>query len=300
MDKVKKEGLEMRYVYVCLLVFVLYFTQIEQTFALQNISAQNAVLIHQDTGEILFEKNAKQKESIASITKVMTAIIAIESGLLEKETTVSRKAIYTEGSSIYLEEGQKVKIRDLLYGLMLRSGNDAAIAISEEVGSSEQGFVYLMNEKARWLGMDETHFSNPHGLESENHYSTAYDMAKLMRYAMTNETFKEISGAKSYKPRHMTYEWGNKNKLLTEKYKHCTGGKTGYTEKAGRTLLTTAKKDEGELIAVTLNAPDDWNDHIKMYDLGFQKLAKSSMGDATEPTFAKIALSFFQQMLEVR
>lgn len=290
----------MRYVCTCLFIVVLFFTQVEQTFALQNISAQHAVLMDQDSGDILFEKKAKEKTSIASITKVMTAMIAIESGLLEKETTVSRKAIYTEGSSIYLEEGQKIKIKDLLYGLMLRSGNDAAIAISEEIGNSEQGFVYLMNEKARWLGMDDTHFSNPHGLEADNHYSTAYDMAKLMRYAMNNETFKEISSSKKYKPSHMSYEWGNKNKLLTEKYMYCTGGKTGYTEKAGRTLLTTAKKDEGKLIAVTLNAPDDWNDQIKMYDSGFQKLTKSSLGEATQPTFIETVLSSFQRILEVR
>ncbi|GAA0296837.1 D-alanyl-D-alanine carboxypeptidase [Gracilibacillus halotolerans] len=234
-----------------------------------SVSAQSAILMDQTTGRVLYEKNADNPELIASITKIMTAIIAIESGKLAEKVKISQNAIYTEGSSIYLQEGDQYTLEELVYGLMLRSGNDAAVAISEHVGESEEGFVYLMNEKARWLGMANTHFDNPHGLDSETHYSSAYDMALLMRYASQNEIFQEISSTKNYKPEGKHYSWTNKNKLLTQLYEHCTGGKTGFTKAAGRTLVTTAEKSGQTLIAVTIDAPSDWNDHISMFEYGF-------------------------------
>jgi D-alanyl-D-alanine carboxypeptidase len=160
-------------------------------------------------------------------------------------------------------------LEDLLYGLMLRSGNDAAIAIAEHVGGSVEGFVFLMNQTAASLGMTDTHFMNPHGLDEEEHYSTAYDMALLMRYAMGNKTFSKISGTTSYQAKTYDYPWRNKNKLLTMLYEPSTGGKTGFTKKAGRTLVTTAKKEKLSFIVVTLNAPDDWNDHMLLYEWGF-------------------------------
>src|SRR5690625_4455205 len=141
-----------------------------------NVSAEAAILLERSSGDVLYEKNAHNKQQIASITKVMTAIIAIELGELNDIVKTSRRAIYAEGSSIYLEQGEKMTVEDLLYGLMLRSGNDSAIAISEHIGGSMEGFVHLMNEKAKWLGMTNTHFANPHGLTDENHYSTAYDI----------------------------------------------------------------------------------------------------------------------------
>lgn len=236
------------------------------------VSAQNAILINQTTGDVLYEKNAYNKQSIASITKVMTAIIAIESSHMDDTVKASRNAIHTEGSSIYLEEGEEMLLRDLVYGLMLRSGNDASVAIAEHIGGSEEGFVYIMNEKARWLGMTDTNFTNPHGLEEDNHYSTAYDMAILMKYAMQNQEFKEISSTSMYTAESRSYGWKNKNKLLTHLYPHSTGGKTGFTSKAGRTLLSTAEKNGHQLIAVTLNAPDDWNDHIQLFNYGFNQL----------------------------
>ncbi|EQB36066.1 MULTISPECIES: D-alanyl-D-alanine carboxypeptidase family protein [Virgibacillus] len=259
----------MRIAIVCIAIFIfsLIFPSIGQ--ADPQVSGRNAVLIEQSTGRVLFEKQAHDKESIASITKIMTAIIAIESGKMQEKAKASRKAIYTEGSSIYLEQGEKMTIKDLVYGLMLRSGNDAAVAISEHIGGSEEGFVYLMNQKAKWLGMDNTHFDNPHGLDSENHYSTAYDMAILMSYAMKNETFQDITGSQTYLSENRTYSWKNKNKLLTQFYEYCTGGKTGYTKKTGRTLVSSAQKDGMNLIAVTLDAPDDWRDHISMFEWGF-------------------------------
>lgn len=239
------------------------------------VSANNAVLINQTTGEILYEKNAHEKQSIASITKIMTAILAVESGKMNEKAKTSRRAIYTEGSSIYLEQGEKMLIEDLVYGLMLRSGNDAAISISEHIAGSMEGFVFLMNEKARWLGMTNTHFDNPHGLDSDNHYSTAYDMAILMRYAMENDQFREITGATYHQAQNRSYGWGNKNKLLTSLYENCIGGKTGFTRKSGRTLTTAAHKNNVDLIAVTLNAPNDWQDHIQMYEWGFNHLVET-------------------------
>jgi serine-type D-Ala-D-Ala carboxypeptidase (penicillin-binding protein 5/6) len=230
-----------------------------------SVGAASAILMDQDTGRILYEKNANQTRRIASITKIMTAILAIESGKLNDTFKISENAVRTEGSSLYLKAGEKRKLVDLVYGLMLRSGNDAANAIAEHVGGSVEGFVFLMNQKAREIGMLNTHFSNPSGLDdSSDHFSTAYDMAVLTRYAMENKMYEKIAGTKMYKG------WKNKNRLLTEKYKYCTGGKTGFTKLARRTLVTTASKDGENLISVTLNDSDDWNDHISMYEYGFK------------------------------
>lgn len=242
--------------------------------AATGVSAASAVLIEQKSGRVLFEKDAHTKRRIASITKIMTAILAIESGKMNKYVKVSEQATRAEGSSVYLKPGEKIKLNDLVYGLMLRSGNDTAVAIAEYVGGSVDGFAYLMNQKAREIGMYDTHFANPHGLDDhENHYSTAYDMAILMRYAMQNKTFQKISGTKVYRAPNPTEDWDrvwkNKNRLLT-KYKYATGGKTGYTKRAKRTLVTTASKGDMDLIAVTLNDSDDWNDHISMYENGFK------------------------------
>lgn len=262
---------------ISLLLFSFIFPEVGQ--AAPAVSANNAILIEQSTGRVLFEKRGDEEQSIASITKIMTAIIAIESGKMKEKATASRRAIYTEGSSIYLEQGEKMTIKDLVYGLMLRSGNDAAVAISEHIGGSEEGFVYLMNKKARWLGMMHTSFDNPHGLDADNHYSSAYDMAMLMRYAMDNKVFKKVSGSKIYQSDSRSYSWRNKNKLLTQYYEYCTGGKTGFTKKTGRTLITSAHKNGMDLIAVTLNAPDDWRDHIAMFEWGFDNYDMKSIAE---------------------
>lgn len=240
-----------------------------------SVQAKSAILMEQDTGRILFEKNAYSKMRIASITKIMTAILAIEYGNLDDDVTVSKNAAYTEGSSIYLKPEQKIKLKDLVYGLMLRSGNDAAVAIAEHIGGSVEGFVYMMNQKAQEIGMMNTEFSNPHGLDDhENHYSTAYDMALLTKYAMENKEYQKVSSTKVYKSEDGKYVWKNKNKLLTQLYKYSTGGKTGYTKRANRTLVSTASKDDLHLIVVTLNDPDDWNDHIHLFEMGFNDYEK--------------------------
>ena len=239
-----------------------------------SVSARSAILMEQESGRVLFEKDAHKVSRIASITKIMTAILAIESGKLDEMVKVSDRAVRAEGSSVYLKPGEKIRLEDLVYGLMLRSGNDAAVAIAEHVGGSVDGFVFMMNEKAQQIGMTDTHFANPHGLDDhENHVSTAYDMALLTRYAMNNEEYKKISGTKIHRAPNPTETWDrvwkNKNRLLTEKYKYSTGGKTGYTKRAKRTLVSTAKRGDFEMIAVTLNAPDDWNDHIQMFETAF-------------------------------
>lgn len=271
-------------VFLIIMVFLVTFLFFpsHHVHALPEVSAKQAVLMEQSSGRVLFEKNADEPASIASITKIMTAIIAIESGMMDEEVKVSRNAIYTEGSSIYLEQGEKISLTDLVYGLMLRSGNDAAVAIAEYVGGSEEGFVYLMNEKAKWLGMENTHFDNPHGLDSDTHYASAYDMAVLMQYAMENPIFREISGTKHFKPESRSYDWQNKNKLLTMFYTYCTGGKTGFTKQTGRTLITTAEKNGTELIAVTLDAPDDWRDHISMFEWGFNQFGMDESEENSE------------------
>ena len=238
--------------------------------------AKSAIMIEQSTGRILYEKDAHTKRRIASITKIMTAILAIESGKMDKTVTVTDAILKAEGSAIYLKVGEKIKLSDLVYGLMLRSGNDAAIAIAEYVGGSVEGFAALMNEKAAWIGMENSHFTNPHGLDdSDTHYSTAYDMALLTKYAMGNKKYQKISGTKIHRAPNPNEVWDrvwkNKNKLLTEKYKYCTGGKTGYTKKARRTLVTTASKDGLDLITVTIDDSTDWADHIALYEAGFSQ-----------------------------
>lgn len=254
-------------------ILIIYFPP--KTKASVSVSAKSAVLMDQESGRVLYEKDAHEKRRIASITKIMTAILAIESGKLDKVVKVSERATKAEGSSVYLKPNEKIKLEDLVYGLMLRSGNDTAEAIAENVGGSLDGFVLLMNQKAQEIGMANTHFANPHGLDNfENHYSTAYDMALLTRYAMQNETYRVISGTKIHKApnpgENWDRVWKNKNRLL-KKYKYSTGGKTGYTKRAKRTLVSTATKGDLNLIAVTLNAPDDWDDHIAMFEYGFNQ-----------------------------
>ena len=234
------------------------------------------VLMDAKSGRVLLEnENSHQPMKIASITKIMTAILAIESGKMEQEVIVSENAVNQEGSKIYLVPGEKILLKDLVYGLMLRSGNDAAMAIAEFVGGSKEGFVYLMNQKAQELGMKNTFFSNPSGLDEEGkeHYSSAYDMGLLTKYALENKQYKKIAGTKSYTCSHPTEEWDrkfyNKHKLVTGGYAYATTGKTGFTKAAGRTLVTTAEKGNLSLIVVTIRDGTDWKDHTVLFQWGF-------------------------------
>jgi D-alanyl-D-alanine carboxypeptidase len=259
-----------------------------------SVSAQAAVLIEQESGRVLYGKNENTPLRIASITKIMTAILAIESGKMDEMVKVSTKAEGTEGSSIYLRAGEKIKLEDLVYGLMLRSGNDSAVAIAEHVGGSLEGFVYMMNEKAEQLGMDNSMFQNPHGLDDhEDHYSSAYDMALLAQYAMGNEMYRKISSTKNYRSEgEQVRVWRNKNRLLTELYQYSTGGKTGFTKRAKRTLVSTASKDDENLIAVTLNAPSDWHDHMNLFNWAFDTYSMEVLVE--EGTIQEIEDEFYK------
>ena len=239
------------------------------------VSAKSAILMD-ESGRILYAKDIDTKRLIASTTKIMTSIIAIESNRLEEIVTIKEDILKSYGSNIYVTVGEKIKLEDLIYGLMLRSGNDAAIAISSFVSNSTDDFVKLMNSKAKKIDMKNTYFCNPHGLDENcENKSTARDMAILMNYAIKNPVFKRITGTKRHvvKTNLKTYDWYNKNKLLTT-YKYTTGGKTGFTEKAKRTLVTSASKNDMNLIAVTLNDPNDFTTHKTLYEYGFNNYKK--------------------------
>lgn len=234
-------------------------------------SATSAILMDMDSNRILYGYNINDQRSVASISKVMTALIAIESGKLEDKVKIGSEIDKSYGSGIYIKKGEVLTLRDLLYGLMLRSGNDASYAISNYVGGSNEKFVSLMNKKANDLNLKNTVFNNPNGLdEDKGNYSTAYDMAIIMSEAMKNKDFRQIVKTKKYnlKTNMNTYIWHNKNKLL-KMYKYATGGKTGFTKKARRTLVNTASKDGFNLVAVTLNDGNDFIDHKNLFEYGF-------------------------------
>ncbi len=236
------------------------------------VSAQSAVVIETSGNRIIYQKNPHQKLPMASTTKIMTAICAIEAGNIDRMVTVDDRAIGVEGSSIYLVKGERLTIRELLYGLMLHSGNDAAVAIACGVSGSVEEFAKLMNDTAARIGAVNTHFDNPNGLDSDTHYTTAYDLAIITAYGLANEDFVEIAssytatipnGDKPY-PRKLK----NHNRLL-KTYEGCIGVKTGYTRRCGRCLVSAAERGNTRLVAVTLNDGNDWADHTAMLDYGF-------------------------------
>lgn len=240
-----------------------------------DLSAVSAVLIEAETGTVLYQKNAGERRAMASTTKIMTALLTIEAGDLDREFTVDPLAIRVEGTSMGLQEGDRVSRRDLLYGILLPSGNDAANAAAVSVSGSIPEFVKLMNSKAQELGLSDTHFVTPSGLDADGHYTTALDLARLTAYAMKEETFCEIVACRSAE-----VEFGNppykrtlynSNKMLA-RYDGAIGVKTGFTDNARRCLVSAAERDGVTLIAVTLNAGDDWNDHTKMLDYGFTQV----------------------------
>ena len=236
--------------------------------------------MEEDTKRVLVSKNMNKKKLIASTTKIMSAVIAIESRKTDKMVKVTDKVLEAYGSSIYLSIGEEMKLEDMIYGLMMQSGNDAALMIADFLGG-EECFVKKMNKKAKEIGMENTVFENPHGLdEKTKNYSTAYDMALLMRYANSLPMFREITGTKkkTVKTDEKTYVWSNKNKLLYT-YKYITGGKTGYTEKANRTLVTSASKNNMNLIVVTLNDGNDFENHKELYEYGFNNYSMEKVFD---------------------
>lgn len=236
---------------------------------------KNMILMDKDTNRIIYSKNIHEKKLIASTTKIMTAVIAIESGKLDEKVKINESVLKSYGSGIYISVGETITLRELVYGLMLRSGNDAALAIEDYLGGHDK-FVSMMNKKANEIGMKDTIFYNSCGLdEEEGNLSTAYDMALLMKYALNLYDFTVITSTKNItvKTDQKTYEWKNKNKLLFS-YKYTTGGKTGYTKRAKRTLVTAASKNDINLIVVTFNDPDDFDTHKELYEKVFNNYKK--------------------------
>ncbi|MCI7809891.1 D-alanyl-D-alanine carboxypeptidase [bacterium] len=232
------------------------------------VSARRAYVLDAVSGRVLYEKNPDERSLIASTTKIMTALIVCEQCNVLDRMRIPREAVGIEGSSMYLKEGEILTLQELLYGLMLASGNDAAVALAIYCGGTVEGFAELMNDKARNLGLSGTHFENPNGLDSPGHYSTARDLAKLASYAMENPIFARTVSAKNVKAgeRYLT----NHNKLLW-RVDGADGVKTGYTKAAGRILVSSATRDGRRIIAVTIDDPDDWRDHEALLEEGFSR-----------------------------
>lgn len=246
-----------------------------------SVSAGCAVVMDADTGELLYARHADRPGLIASTTKIMTAWLACEDGALDRAVTIPAEAVGVEGTSLYLKEGETLTREELLYGTMIQSGNDAALALAIDVGGSEAAFVERMNETARSLGLQNTHYANPHGLDSEDNYSSARDLALLTAKALENEAFRRICATKSVKvsgERVLT----NHNKLLW-RCPGCIGVKTGYTRAAGRLLVSAAEREGRTLICVTIHDPDDWQDHIALLDWGFSRYEARAVAVKGEP-----------------
>jgi len=243
------------------------------------VSAASAVLMDGE-GRILYEKDANTRRPMASTTKIMTALVVIENCSLSERVIIPKEAVGVEGSSVYLVANETLTVEQLLYALMLASANDAATALALYVSGSIEAFALRMNEKAAALGLTDTAFANPHGLDHENHYTTAKELALLTAYAMKNEAFRTIvSTVKTTIPMNGTPQgrWLTNHNRLLRSYKGCIGVKTGFTKRSGRCLVSAAVRDGVLLIAVTLQASDDWNDHKAMLDYGFSTLTRVSL-----------------------
>ena len=282
-----------RIVVICLLcaLFTPLFTLISlakevDAVNIGPLSAKAYCLLDADRYEVIDEKNSSARLGMASTTKIMTALIAIESGSLDEAVEVDKRAVGTEGSSVYLTEGERMTLRDLVCALMLASANDAAEAIAYYLCGSIEDFTRLMNERAREMGLENTNFTNPHGLSDSDHYTTAKELAILSARALENEAFREIVSKRSYsfvsdKTRRSI---SNHNKLLAS-YDGCVGVKTGFTKKDGRCLVSAAERDGKRLVAVTLSAPDDWKDHQRLLDCGFSLYEKRELCDVGDHSF---------------
>ncbi len=253
-----------------------------------SVSAQSAVLLDASRGDLLYAKNADARMPMASTTKVMTAIVALEHMDAGTEIAAPAEAIGVEGSSIYLTEGEVLTLEQLLYAVLLESANDAATAVAIAVGGSVEGFAALMNRKAAELGLSNTQFQNPHGLDAEGHYTTARELAKIMMCALENPLIAQMVATRKITVPHASTDGVrllvNHNKML-RLYEGAIGGKTGYTKKSGRCLVSAAEREGVRLIAVTLNAPNDWNDHSSLFDMGFTLRKSVNLTDANGVCF---------------
>lgn len=261
----------------CVALVSVFVAKADESAGAPKVSAEAFVLYCADNGQVICAENEHKKMKPASTTKLMTTLIALEeSAALNRQVTFKQDMI-AEGSSMYLKVGDRLTLSDLAAGMMMASGNDAANAAALTISGSTQKFANRMNERARQIGMKNTHFVTPSGLDDEEHYSTAYDMALLMAYALENDDFAKLTSQKNttvnfINPASKKTTYSNHNRLLSL-YKYCIGGKTGYTMAAGRCLVSAAKKDGLTLVCVTLNDRNDWNDHISLYDYGFEQYA---------------------------
>ena len=259
-----------------------------------SVSAQSAILIDASDCSVLYEKNARTQMGMASTTKIMTALVVCELLPLDMTVSIPAEAVNTEGSSVYLVAGELLSVRELLYALLLASANDAAVALAVSASGSVEGFAKEMNAKARELGLRDSNFVNPHGLYDENHYTTAYDLAVIAAEALREPTLREIvSTKKATIPQGATPDNAegeatrylyNHNKML-HLYDGAIGVKTGFTKKTGRCLVSAAERDGLTLVAVTLNASDDWHDHSAMLDYGYSLYERVTLFDIGEFTF---------------
>ena len=246
-----------------------------------SVSAEHAVLVEANSGDIIYSKSANVRAPMASTTKIMTAILAIENATLDELVKIPIEAVGIEGSSVYLQKGEVFTVSDLLYAVLLQSANDASVALAIHVGGNVESFVEMMNSKACQLGLTDTHFTNPHGLDDPEHYTTANELAIIARYAMQNSMFREFVSTKSItiSTENCTRTLANHNKLL-RMYDGTIGIKTGFTRKSGRCLVSCAQQNGVMLIAVTLNAPSDWHDHKIMLDYGFNEYSSVLLAEA--------------------
>ena len=255
-----------------IILFLVFLLIPSNVFSL-NDNSRSSVAIDVDSGRILYEKNKDERLLIASITKIMTCIVVLENCNLDEKVKVGEEVLKMYGTNIYLELDEEMSVKDLLYGMMLRSGNDAAIVLATYVGGTEDKFVEMMNSKAKEIGMDNTTFSNSHGLDEETkNYSTAYDMGLLSKYAFSNNVYREIINTKKYSAKSSikSYLWFNRMTLINS-YDYCIGGKNGYTPKAGKTLVSVAKKDDLTISVVSLDDSNIYDNHESIYNYLFDK-----------------------------
>lgn len=280
--------------FICFVLCVLFCTNFSKVSA-YNISAKAAVVINGYTGEILYSQNCDQRLPMASTTKIMTALLLCELGgdLSQKKLVTTREMVTVEGSSMGLQVGDTVSYKDLLYGMMLASGNDAANTVAIAIGGSVSAFVDIMNERSKQMGLKDTHFVTPSGLDAEEHYTTAYELALITKEALNNEQFASAAAAKSARlcygnpPYNRTLT--NHNKLL-KMYDDVVGVKTGFTKKSGRCLVSASKKDGKFIIAVTLNDGNDWQDHRTLLDLGLS-MVESKVFSPTNSTVKLVTVN---------
>lgn len=265
-------------------------------------SAKASILINADTGEVIYSQNQNEKLPMASTTKIMTALLLCEEGNMEKGITVTPQMVKVEGTSMGLLGGDKVTYKALLYGMLLASGNDAANVTAYALGGTIDGFVNMMNQRAKELGLNNTHFETPSGLDGDEHYTTAEDLANLARVCMDNPLFKEAASTKA-----ITLEYGNPpyrrtltnhNKLL-KIFEGAVGVKTGFTKKAGRCLVSCAEREGKRVIAVTLKDPNDWEDHINLLNYGLEKV-KTTVITPEKTDFSISVISSQNQSVEVK